>query len=107
MLTNNNKKIYDKTQPFYTILGSLHTYNIYCNNGDVCPITIPIASKLQGFPENYFNTMKGYQNTCKMIGNAVPIQVGYVIALMFVNKPIGHTLTTYIFMFTCIFIDDY
>ena len=48
----------------------------------IYPITIPIASKLQGFPENYFNTVKGYQNTCKMIGNAVPTQVGYVIATL-------------------------
>ncbi len=82
LLTKNPKKIYDRSQPFYTLVTTLHTYKVHCADGDIFSITIPIACKLQGFPENYFNSVKSCQDIRKMIGNAVPTQVGYVIAML-------------------------
>jgi site-specific DNA-cytosine methylase len=83
-----HKKKYDKTMPFYTTISSFHQYKIYCKNNHVHGLDVDIASKLQGFPNNYFKTSKtiAKRNLCQMIANAVPTQVGFIIVYILLDK---------------------
>jgi len=78
---------YNPKEPYYTIVCRYYMYFIYLENGDVINLTKEIAQKLQGFPTKYFSQKKNsISQDCiyKMIGNAVPCQVGYVICTILI-----------------------
>jgi site-specific DNA-cytosine methylase len=81
------KKLYDTKSPFYTTISSFQHYKIYCKN-NIYELDINIASKLQGFPNYYFNTTKFVpkQKLKQMIANAVPTQVGFIIVYILLDK---------------------
>lgn len=72
-----HKKKYDPEKPYYTIVKEFRQYKVYTKDKEYI-IDIPIASKLQGFPSHYFDSVTKC-DTRQMIANAVPTQVGYVI----------------------------
>ncbi len=73
---------YNPKEPYYTIVCRYSMYYIYLHNGNTINLTKDVAQKLQGFPDNYFNKCKSQDCVYKMIGNAVPCQVGYIVCMI-------------------------
>lgn len=81
----NNETIrkYNPNEPFYTILTGIDKYNIFLTNTKSIKLSLEVAQTLQGFPVTYFDTCDTTKrNRLKMIGNAVPCQVGYIICII-------------------------
>lgn len=81
----NNETIrkYNPNEPFYTILTGIDKYNIFLTNENSIKLPLEIAQTLQGFPAKYFDTCDTTKkNRLKMIGNAVPCQIGYIICIV-------------------------
>jgi site-specific DNA-cytosine methylase len=81
----NNETIrkYNPNEPFYTILTGIDKYNIFLTNEKSIKLPLEVAQTLQGFPAKYFDTCDiTKKNRLKMIGNAVPCQIGYIICII-------------------------
>jgi site-specific DNA-cytosine methylase len=79
------KKKYNSLEPYYTVIKSFEHYKYYDMKNNMYILDIKVAMKLQGFPQNYFDTCSK-TDTRQMIANAVPAQVGYIVTLLLLNE---------------------
>ncbi len=77
---------YDPKEPYYTVVSGVNRYIIYFKHDKSMKLSVDVAKKLQGFPNKYFDMLSNNTDMGKMIANAVPCQVGYVVCMLLLSN---------------------
>ena len=77
--TTETIREYNPKEPYYTVICQQYRYRIYFKNKECVILPVDVARELQGFPKTYFKNYHNIKNIRKMVGNAVPCQIGYLV----------------------------